>query len=446
MGLNRNLGNITEVIKENGGKIGIGTSSPNYGLNVVSSDITLSGIVSNRFIGIRKTSNTLPGYLGLLGGDNGDNAKIIGYNGSGTQTFEINASTVPTYFNGGSVLVGTTTDSGYKLDVNGTGRFSGGILQLEGGSYPAIQVQGGSTGGGGIRFLASTGNYAEIFGEYESANNGVLIFRTRKAGTVSEAMRITSGGNVGVFNTLYGVNNVRPGDNGYGGIDFFNSGIGYQYSAKIYTFKTSTEFYGLTNDFGAGTSAQLSIVSNGSGSSNIGIYTNATERIRITGGGETYIQAGTGYQIRIQPNGQINSTLNSGGASMYLNYQGNGAIYAGSSYAVLYAGSDRKIKTDIKDAESTLEKILNLTPRTFRYKERPNDISYGFIAQEVEEVMPEIVKTSEGVSNCAGEEIVDQKSIESYGLAWASILVKAIQEQQEIIKQLTNRIINLENK
>ena len=128
---------------------------------------------------------------------------------------------------------------------------------------------------------------------------------------------------------------------------------------------------------------------------------------------------------------------------MYLNYQGNGAIYAGSSYAVLYAGSDRRIKTDIKDAESTLEKILNLTPRTFRYKERPNDISYGFIAQEVEEVMPEIVKTSEGVSNCAGEEIVDQKSIESYGLAWASILVKAIQEQEEIIKQLTNRINNL---
>jgi hypothetical protein len=131
---------------------------------------------------------------------------------------------------------------------------------------------------------------------------------------------------------------------------------------------------------------------------------------------------------------------------MYLNFQGNGAIYAGSSYAVLYAGSDRRIKSDIQDAQPTLEKILNLTPRTFKYKERPDSTSYGFIAQEVEEIMPEIVKTSEGISMCNGEEIVDQKSIESYGLAWASILVKAIQEQQAQIKELQDEIVLLKNK
>jgi len=65
--------------------------------------------------------------------------------------------------------------------------------------------------------------------------------------------------------------------------------------------------------------------------------------------------------------------------------------------------------------------------------------NYGFIAQEVEEIMPELVKTADGVTMCDGEEIVNQKSIESYGLAWASILVKAIQE-------LTARVQELENK
>jgi hypothetical protein len=137
-------------------------------------------------------------------------------------------------------------------------------------------------------------------------------------------------------------------------------------------------------------------------------------------------------------NGQVNSLGAAGGGQpMYLNFQGNGAIYAGSSYAVLYAGSDRRIKSDIEDANPTLNKILSLTPRTFKYKERPEFTNYGFIAQELEEVMPELVKTAEGISICDGEEIVNQKSIESYGLAWASILVKAIQElksEHDILK------------
>jgi hypothetical protein len=105
----------------------------------------------------------------------------------------------------------------------------------------------------------------------------------------------------------------------------------------------------------------------------------------------------------------------------------------------LYAGSDRRIKSNIQNAEPTLNKILGLTPRTFKYKERPEFTNYGFIAQELEEIMPELVKTSEGITICNGEEIVNQKSIESYGLAWASILVKAIQELTEKVNALENK-------
>jgi hypothetical protein len=156
------------------------------------------------------------------------------------------------------------------------------------------------------------------------------------------------------------------------------------------------------------------------------------ERVRINTDGQTRFQSSV-----ILTNGQINSLgTGGGGQPMYLNFAGNGTVYAGSSYAILYAGSDRRIKTDINDSESTLSKILSLTPRTFRYKERPEFINYGFIAQEVEEVMPEMVKTSEGITMCNGEEVENQKSIESYGLVWASILVKAIQEQQAQIEEL----------
>lgn len=165
-----------------------------------------------------------------------------------------------------------------------------------------------------------------------------------------------------------------------------------------------------------------------------------TERVRIQLDGQTRFQNSI-----ILTNGQINSLTSGGsGQSMYLNFAGNGAVYAGSSYAVLYAGSDERIKTEINHSQSTLTKILNLIPRTFKYKERPEVTNYGFIAQEVEVVMPELVRTSQGITMCLDEEIENQKSVESYGLAWASILVKAIQEQQLIIESLKSRIETLE--
>ena len=150
--------------------------------------------------------------------------------------------------------------------------------------------------------------------------------------------------------------------------------------------------------------------------------------------------------------GQLNGkTLAAGAGPIYLNFQGNGTVYAGSGYTVIWSSSDERIKSNIQDVNPTLEKVLALRSRKFNYKERPDHTNYGFIAQEVEQVMPEIVKTIEGITMCGDEEIVDQKTIETYGPAWAAILVKSIQEQQTIIESqkslidgLTTRIETLE--
>jgi hypothetical protein len=56
----------------------------------------------------------------------------------------------------------------------------------------------------------------------------------------------------------------------------------------------------------------------------------------------------------------------------------------------------------------------------------------------METVFPELVRTDDGISMCNDEEIVNQKSIESYGLVWASILVKAIQELKAELDALKN--------
>jgi hypothetical protein len=129
---------------------------------------------------------------------------------------------------------------------------------------------------------------------------------------------------------------------------------------------------------------------------------------------------------------------------MYLNYSGNGAIYAGSGAAsTLYAGSDERIKENINVVQSTLDKVLQLIPKTFNYKEaKNNNLYYGFIAQDVENVFPELVKTAVEDSMCNDEVITNQKSIESFGLVWASILTKAIQElkaENDDLRSILNR-------
>ena len=65
----------------------------------------------------------------------------------------------------------------------------------------------------------------------------------------------------------------------------------------------------------------------------------------------------------------------------------------GGSYI---ASSDIRIKTNIKDIEDdgALQKILLIEPKTYQYidkVERGNNIVYGFIAQQIKEIIPEAV-------------------------------------------------------
>jgi hypothetical protein len=143
---------------------------------------------------------------------------------------------------------------------------------------------------------------------------------------------------------------------------------------------------------------------------------------------------------------QFNVWNNGSGTTMYLNYNGNGAVKAGTSQQVLYAGSDCRIKKDIQIVDTTIDKIMCLIPKTFKYKEGLACTYYGFIAQDMELVFPELVKTDDGINIVNGEEVPNQKSIESYGLVWASILTKAIQELKAENNSLQSQIDELKNK
>jgi hypothetical protein len=79
--------------------------------------------------------------------------------------------------------------------------------------------------------------------------------------------------------------------------------------------------------------------------------------------------------------------------------------------------SDRRLKTEIAPVEdSALAKIMKLQPVEYQYINRPFKKHYGFIAQDLMEVIPEAVS-----ENAEGFLAIDNNQI-------LAVLVKAIQE------------------
>lgn len=75
-----------------------------------------------------------------------------------------------------------------------------------------------------------------------------------------------------------------------------------------------------------------------------------------------------------------------------------GGTFAGSSSANI---SDRDLKENINPISNGLETINKLQGRTFEWKESTKmdgGIKYGLIAQELEEVLPDLVWDKSGLS------------------------------------------------
>ena len=108
----------------------------------------------------------------------------------------------------------------------------------------------------------------------------------------------------------------------------------------------------------------------------------------------------------------------------------SGNVYAGGvvSGLDLLSTSDKRLKKNIKTIKTPLNTVQELRGVTFQWKKSGKD-SIGVIAQEVEEIIPQVVETD---SN--GNKTV------SYG-SMVGLLIEAIKEQQEQINEL-KRIIN----
>ena len=120
--------------------------------------------------------------------------------------------------------------------------------------------------------------------------------------------------------------------------------------------------------------------------------------------------------------------------------------FNGLSLALLHFHSDARLKTKIEPIPSALTKVLQLNPVYYEWRKDLLPSSFlknhrpgrqiGLIAQEVEEVVPELVK---------GEKIYDKdwKGVDYKKLT--PLLIGAIKEQQTQIEELKERISVLES-
>jgi hypothetical protein len=138
----------------------------------------------------------------------------------------------------------------------------------------------------------------------------------------------------------------------------------------------------------------------------------------------------------------INSTNSvtfsvTGGGTVTATSLGTGTVYSNSGTLTNTNPSDERLKDDIQSIGWGLEQVMALRPVSYKWKTDTinQGTQYGFIAQEVQSVMPELVREFETTD---GEEIVVRFGLEKDGI-YAS-MVKAIQEQQAIIESLKARL------
>jgi hypothetical protein len=120
------------------------------------------------------------------------------------------------------------------------------------------------------------------------------------------------------------------------------------------------------------------------------------------------------------------------GGDVFQLYSDGGGWLKGS----LVESSDKRLKKNINSLTGTINKIKQLRGVSYNWidKERGSTEQIGFIAQEVEEVFPQLVKTNEN-----GYKAVAYSHL-------APILVEAIKEQQQQIEELKKQIEELKKK
>ena len=447
--------------------VGIGTSSPTQKLTVVST----SGTYGTAYQPIMQIGNTSSG--GTVGDPTGLGAIVWSTDGTATLTASIEAvrenpgagAASALYFRTGSSGGGTT-----QAVIDSSGNLGLGVTPSawSTSAQKALQVylSGVSSSGGGntaSRFThgcyldGSTWKYkdtgvAPTRYEVTGANGGSTHSWSIAAGgtagnaiTFTQAMTLDASGRLLLGTTSAGSNQ---------GLTVYDATQGEIRLQNSTTGNTAADGFQIAV---SGSNAFLYNRENAA----LLFGTNDTERARIDSSGNLLVgvtsptlSTNTFFKAAGASNPVLylfkNSAANTDEAFCIANGTGGGTL----SFQVLANGnaqntnnsygaiSDVKLKENIVDASPKLADLMQVKVRHYNFKSNPDHKQIGVVAQELEQVFPAMVEETVD-SDLKGNGLGTTTKSVKYSV-FVPMLIKAIQEQQVFITQLTARITALE--
>lgn len=447
--------NGTTIMRMNStGSVGIGTPSPVGKFEIASAANTYLGAPAITFTDTSGSGNSNRWIIGNIATDFGS-FNIASAPTPSSTTFTPRL----TITNSGNVGIGTTSPSD-RLHVDGSVRVSStNFFRYDGDT--------GLIGSGS----SITGGTASQLGIRASSD---ILFATNGA---TERMRITSGGNVGIGTSTF---NYSVSGRGYLAINGTSN--------SIIEMQNNSSAAGYL--FAASDNLELTAVG---ASRFLRFTTNDVEKMRITSGGflkasntGSYIGVSSSYHefnnntsgsvvLYLRSHGASNGSGilvttpaadsseyffggNSDGVARVRIYTNGNIVNVNNSYGSL---SDIKLKENIEDATPKLDDLMKVKVRNYNLI-GDDKKQIGVIAQELEEVFPAMIDESEDfeevevpqvdeegneILNEEGEVVTTKERI-SKGTTTKSVkysvfvpmLIKAMQEQQEQIKSLTEQV------
>ena len=384
----------------------------------------------------------------------------------------------------GKVGIGTTAPD-YPIHVKGAGHQRIKVEKTDAGGDADISIACRSDGIGWVLFTdAQAGNNAGVI---KYVHNGdYMSFRTN--GT-DDRMRITSNGNVGIGTTdpgsLLEVSHSAASNtpvlrltgthaSAYsGGLEFYSGYGGGKSVATMHATASGSqggEYFQEVRNHSTNTLKRVRHISNAAKHTFYGqhngdstghfLFTNSihdtasTNCSLVVQNGYTFIQVMGWTSLGARIGTRTGGWSGNSGGDVYFTRQDATSIKLASSGPQLGNGtaisSDRRLKENITNlADGQLAKINSLTPRTFTWKDtRKPGTHEGFIAQEVEAVIPEAVFED----NFAPDPDDDSRDFEvdcDIKLIKHEVinarLIKAVQELSAKLEAAEARITTLEN-